>query len=346
MREYTAELGRLRGELHSAAVRQIRRRRRKELALLVAVAVGAIATGVGLGSSAWVGSDVTPADIHRQATVVTNDKWGECGANGCVTKTGSHLQVQILPAMGVSFVLPSGAAVNIVSATGVFGPGPTYLDEERARYGLPGLTPGGTFREGTVRLTATGGSWEVSLDDGTTRTITWRRRDGSMQMLDRAADGAVSTTRLHAGDVVELALGSIPDEARTLEKAVTFDLPSGIRVHILPTFNEAYVGFLPSLLPPSRSRGFLRGTPTFLVPQVIARSEAERWGLTPTGDWNARLPTGDDGGTWTVDLPEGTRRTISWEEGDRHVTIRDNGADEERTVDVPIGHELPLVPFR
>jgi hypothetical protein len=248
--------------------------------------------------------------------------------------------------MGVSFVLPSGVAVNIVSATGIFGPGPTYLDEERARFGLPGLTPGGTFRKGTVELTRTGGSWEVSLDDGTTRTITWRRRDGSMQMLDRAPDGAVSTTRLHAGDVVELAPGSIADEARTLEKAVTFDLPSGIRVYVLPTFNETYVGFLPSPLPPSRRHRLLGDIPVFFSPQVIARSEAERWGLTPTGDWNAQLPTSDGGGTWTVDLPDGTRRTISWRKGDRHVTIHDRSGEKEQTVDVPIAHELPLVPFR
>ena len=309
------------------------------------MAVGAIATGVGLGSSSWVGSDVTPADIHRQATVVTNDKWGECGVDGCVTKTGSHTQVQILPATGVSFVLPSGAGINIVPAFGGFA-GPTYLDEERARYGLPGLTPGGTFQKGTVRLTAIGGSWEVTLNDGTTRTITWRRRDGSMQMVDRDAGGGLITTRLHAGDVVELVPGSIPDEARTLEKAVTFDLPSGIRVYVLPTFNETYVGFLPSLLPQTRKHMLLGAIPRFASPQVIARSEAERWGLTPTGDWNARLPTGEGGGEWAVELPDGTRRTISWERGDRHVTIRENGDGEDRTVDVPIGHELPLVPFR
>jgi hypothetical protein len=342
-RAVEAQLLRLRGELRDAAVRHLRRRRRRNLALLAAIAAGGLGTGVGLGSSGWLGRDVTPEDVRRQATVVTNDRWSECGVNGCVTKTGTHEQVQILPAMGVSFVFPSGDGINIVPALALFG-GPTFLSEERARLGLPGLLRDGTRRSGTVRLTQTGGAWVVDLGEGRTRTISWRRREGSMLMADRDADGEVTVTRLHAGDVVELVPGSIDPQARTLEKAVAFDLPSGVRVFVLPGFNETYVGYLPSMLPPATEGGPLGGgVPLFRPrPPVIARAEAERWGLTPDGAWNARLPTREGGGEWNVVLPDGTRRTISWDEGDGHVTVR----DDKRELEVPVGHELPLVPFR
>ena len=277
---------------------------------------------------------------------MTNDRWAECGKDGCVTKTGTHRQVQILPSMGVSFVLPSGLPVSIIPAAGGMGPLPTYLDEERARYGLRGIDRAtGKFTAGRIHFTRTSGEWQLDLPDGTSRTITWARPTGSLTVTDRRPDGSAETTELHAGDVVPLVPDSIDPQARTLEKAVTFDLPSGSRVHIFPTFNETYVGALP--LPRDEKSALGTFQPPPPLRQTLPRAEAERYGLAPTGEFEARLPVTEDGGEWRVDLGNGLERMITWDASDDHVTIRDRRSDgETREQRIPIGHELPLVPFR
>lgn len=127
---------------------------------------------------------------------------------------------------------------------------------------------------------------------------------------------------------------SIDPRAHTLEKAVTFDLPSGARVHIFPIFNATYVGALPLPAQPRPA-------------QTLSRTEAERYGLTPMSDSQALLPIRRDGGEWHVVLDGGVERTISWNAGDDNVTIRDRRRDgATREQQVPVGHELPLVPFR
>jgi hypothetical protein len=338
-------LGQLRADLYIAARTRVRRRRANRLAA-VSLVLATLGVGGAFAATKWIGQDFTPADLARQYTVVTNDRWAECGTDGCVTKTGTHKQVQILPSMGVSFVLPSGLPVSIIPAVGM-GPLPTYLDEERARYGLRGIDRAtGRFMAGSIHHTRTGGEWQLDLPDGTSRTIAWQRATGSLTVTDRKPDGSTETAELHAGDVVPLVPDTIDPHARTLEKAVIFDLPSGSRVHIFPTFNETYVGALP---PPARDTtgafGTIQPPPPFR--QTLPRAEAERYGLTPTGELEAKLPVTEDGGEWRTDLGNGLERTITWDAGDTHLTISDRRGDgKTREQRVPIGHELPLVPFR
>jgi hypothetical protein len=314
-------LAQLRRQLHAAARRRIGRRRRFRIALFSLLALAGVAGTAIAAVIKWSGHDLTPADIERQATVVTEPT--DCSNVGCNGRV--HKQVVILPAMGASFVLPSGHAVNIVPAGG-FVPGLPPLAKrtpEQARYGLP-------------ELTRSGGIWSVRLQNGTERVITWRRDDGRMNITDKAVDGSVTVTPVHAGDVLPLVPDSIEANIRSLEKAVTFDFPDGVSVFIFPGFNETYVGYLPFEL---RAMGG--------VAQVMPRGEASRYGLIPKGEWNGTLPVTPEGGTWTVSLPGGGQRTITWKAGEREVTVTDVKANGERgEFSVPVGHELPLVPFR
>jgi hypothetical protein len=320
--EVEQRLAQLRQDLHAAARRRIRRRRQLLYALFLPLA---LAVGVGTAfavTSTWTGHDVTPADIERQVSVVTEPT--DCSDVGCNGRV--HKEVVIVPAMGVTFVLPNGRSTNLVPAGG-FGPGPPppghKLTREQARYGWP-------------ELTRTGGLWSLQLPDGTRRRITWRRADGSMTITDTAPDGSATVTPVHAGDVLPLVPDSIDANMRSPEKAVTFDFPDGVRVFIFPTFNETYVGFLPLEL---RAMGG--------IAEVMPRGEASRYGLIPKGEWNATLPVTPDGGTWTVSLPDGGERTITWKAGESEVAVTDAKANgETEKFSVPIGHELPLVPFR
>jgi hypothetical protein len=63
------------------------------------------------------------------------------------------------------------------------------------------------------------------------------------------------------------------------------------------------------------------------------------------GEYNGTLPVTATGGTWTVQRGGGTR-TISWTAGSDRVTINDTTASGSDQTIVPIGHELPLIPFR
>jgi hypothetical protein len=228
--------------------------------------------------------------------------------------------------MGVTFVFPNGRSTNLVPAGG-FGPGPPppghELTPDQRLYHWPELTRGGGF-------------WSLALPDGTRRLITWRRADGSMKITDTAPDGSVTVTPVHAGDVLPLVPNSIDATTRSPEKAVTFDFPDGVRVYIFPTFNETYVGFLPLEL---RAMGG--------IAEVMPRGEASRYGLVPKGEWDGTLPVSHEGGTWTVSLPGDVKRTVSWKAGEGAVTVTDSRpTGETDEFSVPIGHELPLVPFR
>ena len=231
---------------------------------------------------------------------------------------GTHLQVDILPAMGVTFVLADGRTVNIVPAEPILPALPSATD--------------GTLKTMTDSSGSwTGGTWTVDLPGGGQRAIVWHRADGDIVATDRQAD-KTTTTVLHAGDVVPLIPGSIGPHARTPEKAVTFDLPTGERVIIFPTFNETYVGAV--------------SQPGDPPAEPLPAGAATKYGLTPVGEYNGTLPVTATGGTWTFGLPGGDTRTISWTAGSDHVTINDaTGSGSEQTI-VPIGHELPLIPFR
>ena len=311
-------LAQLRHELHAAARRRTRRRRRLRVAVFAPLALAAgVGTAIAM-TSQWTGHDVTPADIERQVSVVTEPT--DCSDVGCNGRV--HKQITPLPAMGATFVLPSGHDVNIIPAGDVFPMLPPHWKPrtpEQALYGLP-------------ERTRTGGVWSVRLPDGTRRVITWLRDGGSMKITDTAPDGSVKVTPVHAGDVLPLVPDSIDPDARTQEKAVTFDLPDGMRVFIFPTFNETYVGLLP-------------GEPR--MAEVLPRGEARRYGLVPRGEYDGTLPVTPAGGAWTVSLPGGGQRTITWHAGADEVTVTDakTGGEEER-VSVPVGHELPLIPFR
>lgn len=301
----------------------LRRRQLRRQALLTVggvLAAAALAGGAYAAVRAiWTGHDMTPADIDQQATTVYND-----GA-------GTHKQVNILPSMGVVFVLPDGDSTSLVPAMGIW--------DIPAAGGPPGNKVSFHDDSGNVWGTAhpvmsssggwAGGVWKVPLADGGTRTITWNQATGSVTVSD-GVGSATKTTQLVAGDVVPLVPGTLANDPRTLDKAVTFDLPTGNRVIIFPQLNETYLNWVHG---PAEQ-------------EPLAQGEAARYGLTPVGEYNGKLPVTPSGGTWTAHLPGGLTRTISWHAGNSFVTVADTTAAGTTTTQVPIGHELPLVPFK
>ena len=306
--------------------------RRQTLLIVGAVlAAAALAGGAYAAVRAiWPPHNLTPADIERQATVVTS----ECDGQGhCTPVTPSHKEVTILPSMGVSFVLPDGDVAPITPGAGVWNipakglptlPGHPLLDDSGNSYGTAHLV-----RDGNKIV---GGVWRIPLPDGGKRTISWRIPTGAITVIDRHSD-QVTTTQLQTGEVVPLVPDSVADDPRTLDKAVTFDLPTEAfaRVIIFPKLNETYIDFV-------------HGPP---MTEKLPYGAAARYGLTPIGEHNGKLPVGGSGGTWTTHLPGGLTRTISWHAGDSFVTVTDTTATgTSTTTQVPIGHELPLVPFK
>lgn len=305
-------------ELRSRRLRGQQLRRHVLLTVGIVAAATVLAGGAYAAARAiWSGHNMTPADIVRQATTVYNDKWSVRDGNGhCTDETGTHKQVQILPSMGVVFVLPDGRDVQIIPADAV-------VDMPRDL---------GTW-EPTEDASGnwTGGVWTVPLPDGGTRTIAWKQSTGSVTVSDDVG-GVTTTTPLVAGDVVPLIPGSLANDPRTLDKAVTFDLPPGNRVLIFPQLNETYID----------------GVTAYASPEAepLGKGVAAEYGLTPIGEYNGKLPVTPDGGSWTANLPGGLRRTISWHTGESYVTVADTRASGTTTTQVPVGHELPLVPFR
>jgi hypothetical protein len=280
----------------------------------------------------WSGQNMTPADIDRQATVVES----ECDEKGnCEPLSRSDTKVEIVPSMGASFVLPDGDVTSIVPGEGGFVPAIPAAGMPAP----PGLHPhddsGNSW--GTAHLLRNtsgkwiGGFWKVALPDGGTRTINWRIRTGTVNITDRSG-GSATTTHLHAGDVVPLVPGSVTNDPRTLDKAVSFDLPTQAfaRVIIFPKLNETYIDFV-------------HGPP---VSEKLPYGAAATYGLTPIGQYNGELPVTVNGGTWTAQLPGGLTRTISWHAGDSFVTVRDKRSSSTTSTQVPVGHELPLAPFK
>lgn len=338
---FSAELALLtfREQLRVAAARRAHARRRRRAAAALAFVL-LVFTGGAFAADRLLFSqhDLTPPDIERQATVVLNDRWLDCSGGRCKPERGTHREVVIMPSMGVTFVLPDGSSVGIVPAFGLL-PLPTHLDATRAQFGLPGMDAAGHRTQGTVQIDPTGGSWTSTLPSGAQRIVRWVRATGSLTVTDRLSNGEQTTTAYHPGDVVPFIPDSIDPAARTPEKAVTFDLPNGTQVLIFPTFNETYVGGVPigATTPPANPA----------VPALgLDPSYGERYGLTPTTK-GLLLPVSSDGGEWHVSLPDGTKRTITWRRGDESVLVTDDRPDGvEHSVVVPIGHELPLIPFR
>lgn len=282
----------------------------------------------------WPSHNMTPADIERQATTVYNDKWGECDGHGhCKTVTGTHKEITILPSMGVVFVLPDGDSTSIVPAEGIWdipaAGGPGNPPNSRPFHDDSGNTWGTAHPLTHAGGRWIGGIWSVALPDGGKRTIEWRAASGAVTITDNRG-GATTTTQLRTGDVVPLVPGTLGDAPRTLDKAVTFDLPIGNRVIIFPQLNETYIDFV-------------NGPPES---EPLPYDGGARWGLTRTGPYDGKLPVTPSGGTWTAHLPGGLTRTITWHAGDSFVTVEDTTANRTDTTQVPIGHELPLVPFK
>jgi len=326
-------LAELRRQLHAAAGRQIRRRHRRRISAVVVAAL-LLLTGSAVAAPRilFPEHDMGRSDIDRQMTTVVNDSWSECSAPGrCVQEHGSHGQVTMLPSMGVTFVLPDGSPVVVVGGT----------------IGMMTSIAKSPWR-GKVDVTGSGGTWTVELLGGTTRVIHWDDKSGSVVAIDHDPDGSTKTTAFHSGDVVPLVPGSLDPTARTREKAVTFDLPDGQPIYIFPSFNETFVAFLPhppadAANPPAHAAN--SASPSIMVTTHPA-DQARSFGLTVTPS-GIVLPVTDRGGIWDVTLPNGTKREISWSAGDDFVTVTDthpNGSQDD--VEVPIGHELPLIPFR
>ncbi len=310
--------------------------RRQAVFIVCGVLAAAVLAGGAYAAAhaIWPARNMTPADINRQATTVYNDKWGECDRHGhCKTVTGTHKEITILPSMGVVFVLPDGYSTSIVPSVGIWnipaaggprntGNHPPFRDNAGNTWGVarPLIGASGRWR---------GGIWRVSLPNGGTRTITWRTATGAFTVSDR--HGRETThTKLHSGDVVPLIPGSLNSDPRSLDKAVIFDLPPGERVIIFPRLNETYID---AVNPPPMA-------------EPLAIGEAAKYGLTPIGRYNGKLPVTPSGGRWTAHLPGGLTRTISWHAGDSFVTVKDKAGTSVRRTQVPIGHELPLAPFK
>jgi hypothetical protein len=317
--------------------RRSERLRKQHLRRQVVLAAGGVLAAAVLAGGAyaavraiWPPHNMTPADIERQATVVTS----ECDGQGhCTAVTPSHREVEILPSMGVSFVLPDGNVTPIIPGAGVSNvpavgmpaePGHPPRDDSGNSYGTAHLV----FEKAVGPI---GGIWKVALPGGGRRTITWRNRTGAVTITD-SGGGHTTTTRLSAGVVLPLIPGSVTNDPRTLDKAVTFDFPTEAfaRVIIFPKRNETYIDFV-------------HGPP---MNEKLPYGAAAKYGLTPVGEHNGKLPVTASGGTWTTHLPGGLTRTVSWHAGDSFVTVEDTTAKGTTTTQVPIGHELPLVPFK
>ncbi|HWT45761.1 MAG TPA: hypothetical protein VN085_07335, partial [Vicinamibacterales bacterium] len=299
---------------HSLRMQTLRRQVLLTVGALLAVAV--LAGGAYAAARAiWGGHDMTPADINRQATVVTS----ECDGQGrCTPVTPSHKEVNIVPSMGVVFVLPDGDSTSLIPAERIWNipaaGGPFAMHGQPLRD-----DSGNTW--GTAHVLGdsakwVGGVWSVPLPDGGTRTITWHVRTGTVRITDRRG-GATTTTHLQTGDVVPLVPGTLANDPRTLDKAVSFDLPTEAfaRVIIFPKLNETYINFV-------------HGPP---VSEPLPYGAAAKYGLTPIGQHNGRLPVTASGGTWTTHLPDGLTRTISWHAGDSFVTVEDTTAKGSTT---------------
>lgn len=310
---------------------------RKTALSLLGLAAAAILAGGAYAAARtlWSGHDMTPADIERQATTVYNDRWSECDGHGhCKDVSGAHKEVDIVPSMGVSFVLPDGDVTSIVPGAGNFIPAVPAAGMPAPAGHPPRDDSGNSW--GTAHLVRdaagdlTGGVWSVPLPGGGERTIAWTIRTGAVTATD-SRDGNVTTTRLQAGDVVALVPGSVANQPRTLDKAVSFELPTEgfMRVIIFPRLNETYVDFV-------------HGPP---MSRPLPYGAAAKYGLTPIGDYNGKLPVSPSGGTWTVHL-HGLTSVVSWHAGDSFVTVENTTSAGTSTTRVPIGHELPLIPFK
>jgi hypothetical protein len=309
-------------ELRSRSLRQ-QHLRRKVLLITGAIAAAAVLAGGAYAAARaiWSGHDMTPADIARQATVVTNDKWSVCDGHGsCTTKTASHQEIDILPSMGVVFVLP-GADGHPDYALSLV-PGGAAVEVPPSGWGSmsPLLDSSGH---------GIGGVWILQRPDGSKYEVTWYSATGSVTERITDAAGRTTTVPLRAGDVVPLIPGSTDGHSRTLDKAVTFDLPSADRVIIFPQLNETYIDGVNA--PPDA--------------EPLPYDSAAKYGLTPLGHYNGKLPVTVSGGSWTVHL-DGLTSTVSWTKGDSFVTVQDTSPSGTTTTRVPIGHELPLVPFK
>lgn len=308
-------------ELRSQRLRE-RHVRRTVLLTLGAVAAATIFAGGAYAAARaiWSGHDMTPADIARQATVVTNDKWSVCDRQGsCTSTTGSHRETNILPSMGVVFVLPganghSDYSLSLVPAGPAVAVPPPGWGKMTPRTDSSGKPIGGV--------------WKLQRPDDT-YTVTWDSATGAVseQVTDEA--GQTTTTPLRAGDVVPLIPGSTSADSRTLDHAVTFDLPTAASVIIFPQWNETYVDTVKA--PPDA--------------QPLPYDSAAKYGLNPIGHYDGEVPVTESGGDWTVHL-DGRTITVSWTRGNPFVSVHDTSAKGTTTTRVPIGHELPLVPFK
>jgi len=314
----------------------LRKRHLRRQALLIiggVLAASVLAGGAYAAVRAiWPPHNMTPADIERQATVVTS----ECDGQGhCTPVSPSHKEVTILPSMGASFVLPDGDVTSIVPGEGGVVPAIPAAGMPSPTGQTPRDDSGNSFGSAHLVRSASGswigGIWKVALPGGGQRTISWRTRSGAVTITDRSGS-SVTTTPLQAGDVVPLIPGSVTGDPRTLDKAVTFDLPTEAfaRVIIFPKLNETYIDFV-------------HGPP---MTEKLPYGAAAKYGLTPIGQHNGKLPVTASGGTWTTQLPAGLTRTISWNAGDSVVTVKDMTATGTTVTHVPIGHEIPLAPFK
>jgi hypothetical protein len=315
---------------------RMRHLRRQALLIVGGVLAAAVLAGGAYAAvrAIWPPHNMTPADIERQATVVTS----ECNGQGhCTPVTPSHKEVEIVPSMGATFVLPDGDYQSIVPGAGGIGAFAENIPDRQipAPKGFQPHDDSGKIWGTAQTLMAAGhpigGAWRVRLRGGGQRTIIWHWHTGAISITDRQG-GRATTTRLSAGDVVPLIPGSVTNDPRTLDKAVTFDFPTEAfaRVIIFPKLNETYIDFVHG--PPMKEK--------------LPYGAAAKYGLTPIGEHNGKLPVTASGGTWTIHLPGRLTRTISWHAGDSFVTVTDTTTQGTDTTQVPIGNELPLMPFK
>jgi hypothetical protein len=224
---------------------------------------------------------------------------------------------------GVLFVDPDGRYISVVPAEsgGGFDPASPY-----GRQLFRSLESRGENGENAQTT--------IELPGGGTRTIRWKRGEGTLTVTDEHADGTTATTTLRSGDVVPLVPGSLRDQPLTPDKAVTFELELrpdyGYSLWIYPQRNEAYVA-----TPPWTESA----KATAVADEDVLREVVRRFALSTGADRHRAVPIDGTGGRWTFSLADGTIRTVTWNAGDRWVTVTDrapSGAIHGEEV-LPIG---------
>lgn len=264
-------------------------------ATLVLTAAVATAAATGLFDR-----DVTRPDIDARATTTTRTERDCASGEACSPGRAETVrETRVLPGDGVTFVAPDGALFIITPATGTIQYDSTSAFARELNR---------SAREGKELIT-------LSLPGGGTRTISFAAGEGRVEITDTSAEGSRTRSFLGSGEVVPLVPGTLADQALTPDKAVTFDLDNGMaQAWVYPGRNAAYVGSPPWMTAEPQP------TDT-LAAELVARYQLTR---SESGEYG--VPVSASGGRWVYETASGATRTVTWNRGDRAVTVTDRDA--------------------